>query len=156
MMRTKNFINLPKSCLQKGKNRVSILYQSIYDIDLSGFISFIDGGEHFLFTYFAPYFANRAFPCFDQPNLKATMKLTVVAPSKWRVLSNENPNSPELYNHKQYSKNNQWIQIKAKYLINIFSEKVGPDTVITTFPETKLLATYLFCLCAGNYQPIIT
>lgn len=39
----------------------------------------MDGEEQYIYTTFQPYFANRVFPCFDQPNLKAPMKLTVIA-----------------------------------------------------------------------------
>ena len=150
-----NFIYLPRSCLQKGKNRVSILYQNVYDIDLSGLVSFVDGGEQFLFTDFEPYYANRVFPCFDQPNIKGTMRLAVVAPSKWKVISNEIPNPAEAFSQEKYLKST-WIQSKANHLIKKFAAKVGADTAITTFPETKPLSTYLFCFCVGNYQPVTT
>jgi aminopeptidase N len=86
-----NFIFLPRACLQKGKNRVSVMYHSKYNNIHSGLISFIDNTEQFLFTDFEPYYANWVFPCFDQPNLKAKMKLTVIGPEAWRVLSNETP-----------------------------------------------------------------
>jgi aminopeptidase N len=75
-----NFIFLPRACLQKGKNRVSVMYQSQYNNDHSGLISFLDNKEQFLFTDFEPYGASRVFPCFDQPSLKAKMKLTVIGP----------------------------------------------------------------------------
>ena len=77
----KNFIYLPKKYLVKGKNRVSIMYRNLYNLDMSGMITFKDGNDQFLYTDFEPYSANRVFPCFDQPSLKATMKLTVIATS---------------------------------------------------------------------------
>ncbi len=86
--RAANFIFLPKEYLQKGRNRVSILYQNVYNIDQSGCISFLDNDNQLVYTDFEPYSANRVFPCFDQPDLKANIKLTVVTPSDWRVLSN--------------------------------------------------------------------
>lgn len=58
-------------------------------------MSFVDADEQFLFTDFEPYYANRVFPCFDQPNIKATMRLAVVTPTKWKVLSNETSNAAE-------------------------------------------------------------
>ena len=36
-----------------------------------------------------PYHANKIFPCFDQPDLKETFKLTVLAPNDWIIASNE-------------------------------------------------------------------
>ena len=54
-------------------------------------MSFIDvDGKQYLYTQFEPYYANRVFPLFDQPDLKATMRLSVLSPSDWKkVLSNE-------------------------------------------------------------------
>lgn len=86
-----NFIFLPRECLQKGKNRVTVMYNSEYNHDHAGLISFVDNEEQFLFTDFEPYYASRVFPCFDQPNLKAVMRLTVIGREDWRILSNEDP-----------------------------------------------------------------
>lgn len=72
---------------------------------MSGMITFMDGNDQFLYTDFEPYSANRVFPCFDQPSLKATMKLTVIAPSEWKVLSNENPTSTLKYTKNVYREN---------------------------------------------------
>ncbi len=45
-------------------------------------------GNRYLHTQFEPYDAHRVFACFDQPDLKATFDLTVVAPEGWTVISN--------------------------------------------------------------------
>jgi aminopeptidase N len=66
---------------------VTVLYNSEFNNDQSGLISFTDNGKQFLYTDFEPYGANRVFPCFDQPDLKAYMNLTVVGPDQWRILS---------------------------------------------------------------------
>lgn len=41
-------------------------------------------------TKFEPTYARRAFPCFDEPNLKAQIAITVTRPSgdEYHVLSN--------------------------------------------------------------------
>lgn len=83
------------------------------------------------------------------------MRLTVVAPVKWKVISNESSNPAEEFSQEKYLKS-KWIQNKATHLLTKFAEKVGADTAITTFPETKPLSTYLFCFCAGNYQSVTT
>jgi aminopeptidase N len=116
-----NFIYLPRSCLQKGKNRVSVLYDNEYNIDFSGLISFTDNGEQFLFTDFEPYYANRVFPCFDQPNLKAKMILTVIAPSKWKVLSHERPPPAEQFTQEKYLQKAEWNHEKSRHLLSKFS-----------------------------------
>lgn len=53
-----------------------INYENNYDSDGSGCVSFIDVDQkQYLYTQFEPFMANRVFPLFDQPDLKAKMKL---------------------------------------------------------------------------------
>ena len=80
---------MPKAYLQKGRNRLSVSYENLYNKDRSGCISFMDGDQQFIYTDFPPYSAHRVFPCFDQPNLKAKMRLTAVTPIRWKVISNQ-------------------------------------------------------------------
>lgn len=88
-IRSDNFLIISKALLQKGRNRISILYRCTYDNDKSGCINFKDDGKDYIYTDFEPYSANRVFPCFDQPNLKAPMTLSVITPTDWNVFSNE-------------------------------------------------------------------
>ncbi|MFA5890596.1 MAG: aminopeptidase N [Actinomycetota bacterium] len=45
----------------------------------------------YLHTQFEAREAHKAFPCFDQPDIKATFALTVTAPKGWSVASNTSP-----------------------------------------------------------------
>ena len=86
-------IPLPASALQ-ASNVVRVRYEHEYDHTGDGFHQFVDpedGGEY-LYSNFEPYNAHRLFPCFDQPDLKATYDLTVDAPSDWELIAN----GPEL------------------------------------------------------------
>lgn len=65
------------------------MYTNLYNNEQWGCISYMDQGQQFVYTDFEPYGANRVFPCFDQPNLKANFKLAVVTPTTWSVNSNE-------------------------------------------------------------------
>src|SRR5579864_6778103 len=47
-----------------------------------------DDGSEYIYTLFVPMDAEMAFPCFDQPDLKARFKLTVTTPANWSVISN--------------------------------------------------------------------
>ena len=47
-----------------------------------------DDGSEYIYTLFVPMDADMAFPCFDQPDLKAKFKLEVTAPEDWTVISN--------------------------------------------------------------------
>lgn len=45
-------------------------------------------GKQYVYTTTEPYFGNRVFPMFDQPNLKASYHLIACAPEDWTVISN--------------------------------------------------------------------
>jgi aminopeptidase N len=57
----------------------------------TGLHRFIDPADDavYLHTQFEPFDAHTVYACFDQPDLKATFRLTAVAPSDWTVVSNE-------------------------------------------------------------------
>jgi aminopeptidase N len=54
---------------------------------LHRFVDPVDG-EPYLYTQFETADAKRMFACFDQPDLKATFDLRVLAPEHWKVISN--------------------------------------------------------------------
>lgn len=87
----KGFITLEGKTLKSELNEVWVHYENDYDNDGSGCVSYVDeiDKRQYLYTHFEPYAANKVFPCFDQPNLKAQMTLTVIAPKLWTILSNE-------------------------------------------------------------------
>jgi aminopeptidase N len=82
-------LTLPGALLKSGGNRVEVAYSTTYDNDGAGLHKAKDpaDGNVYLYTHFEPYDANRLFPCFDQPDLKATYELTVDAPKLWHVVS---------------------------------------------------------------------
>lgn len=47
-----------------------------------------EDGETYISAYLSLDVAQRVFPCFDQPDLKATFDLTVTADPRWTVLAN--------------------------------------------------------------------
>ena len=47
-----------------------------------------DDGSEYIYTLFVPMDASMAFPCFDQPDLKARFTLSLNAPSNWTLISN--------------------------------------------------------------------
>ena len=43
----------------------------------------------YIFSHLEPFFCHRFFPCFDQPSIRASIKLSVVVPSsEWNVIAN--------------------------------------------------------------------
>ncbi|MGB2741881.1 MAG: aminopeptidase N [Cognaticolwellia sp.] len=119
------FITIPAKALSGGKNVIEIAYQRPYATDGSGLHRFVDpeNGEVYLYTDFEPYDANRLFPHFDQPDLKATYALNVNAPSHWQIISATRETSV-----KEDGETKQWV-----------------------FPASAKFSSYVFSLHAGNY-----
>jgi len=119
------FISIAAAELSAGNNQLVISYEHPYATDGSGLHRFVDpqNAEVYLYTDFEPYDANRLFPHFDQPDLKASYSLQVTAPTNWQVIS-------------------------ATREISI--EQKG-DKKLWTFPESDRFSSYIFPLHAGNY-----
>ncbi len=119
-------ISLPTNALKTGANEVVVRYQHPYSNDGSGLYRFQDPVDKrvYLYTHFEPYDANQLFPGFDQPDLKATYRLTVAAPNDWQVITSVREKSVE-------------------------DKK---DSKLWQFPESQSFSTYLFSLHAGPYQ----
>lgn len=120
------FITIPADVLLVGSNKLEVEYQHPYSIDGTGLHHFTDpeDGLTYVYTYLWPYYANRLFPAFDQPNLKATFDLQVKAPEEWVVVSTA---------------------------AGEISESNGSVST-WTFATTAKMSTYVFSLHAGPYK----
>ena len=120
-----NFITIPAGLLEPGRQEIRIAFQRAYSQDGSGLYRYVDplDGRVYLYTDFQPYDANRLFPHFDQPDLKAHFDLTVSAPSAWEVVSTTRED-------------------------RIVDEG---DRRIWRFPRTTAMSSYIFSLHAGEY-----
>lgn len=74
-------IIIPKRCLSPGKNQI-IISGRCGDKALNRH-------EDYLYTLFVPDHARSAFPCFDQPDLKARFSLSLALPDGWISISND-------------------------------------------------------------------
>ena len=121
------FITLPSDSLMIGNNRIIISYAHPYDQDGTGLHRFVDpeDGKTYLYTYLWPYYANRLFPNFDQPNLKANYEMTVLAKNDWQVVSSLMQDS--------------------------VTEAAGTNK-LWHFPRSKKFSSYIFSLHAGPYK----
>ncbi len=120
------YISLPKKYLKKGSNSVFVSFSHPYSNDGEGLYKYVDVKDKntYLYTQFEPYRANRMFPCFDQPNLKARFTMKVQAPKAWEVVTSvREVETVEKENHQE------WI-----------------------FPQSERFSTYTFSLHAGDYQ----
>ncbi|GAA1488437.1 aminopeptidase N [Brachybacterium sacelli] len=120
-------VRLP--ALLEGENVVRIVADGVYMNTGEGLHRFVDpvDDEVYLYTQFEVSDARRMFACFEQPDLKATFRLTVTAPDHWRLISNAPTPQPVPFEHR-------------------------PDVATWAFEPTERISTYLVALIAGNYQ----
>ncbi len=71
------------SDLRDGANVITLQFRSA-DAPLNR-------SAEFLYALFVPARARQAFPCFDQPDLKARYTLSLDIPQNWEALSNAGP-----------------------------------------------------------------
>lgn len=123
------WLYIPTSSLKNGENQLAICYTNDYDKTGSGFHRFVDpeDDEVYIHTDFEPYDAHRLFPCFDQPDLKATYQLTVTGPDDWEFIHNSDPAEGKVRMERDARKK---IEFKRTALFStyIFALVVGPHT----------------------------
>jgi aminopeptidase N len=112
----KDHIIIPTQELASEENAIDIRFRA-------GDAS-LNRNPDFMYTLFVPARAHLAFPCFDQPNLKARFSLELNIPKEWQAVSNG---------------------------AETFHEDAG-DRVRVRYTETQPIPTYLFAFAAGKFQ----
>ena len=74
----------------EARNSLTVKGVGSYSSDGSGICRFGDpvDGRVYVHSMFGEHSAHRGYPCFDQPDLKATYAFTVKTPENWVVVSN--------------------------------------------------------------------
>ena len=119
-------IRLPGALVRAGENEVVVRYAHPYNLNGNGLYRFQDPADQevYLYSNSEPFAANRIFPCFDQPDLKAEITLAVNAPRGWEVIAN----------------------MPAAGVDDVDGAKLWK------FTPTPPTSTYLFALVAGGYS----
>ena len=119
-------IVIPGTFLVKGENVVRLKFESPISASGSAVTRYLDREDksEYLYTLFVPSDASTAFPCFDQPDLKARFQLSVETLTDWKVITNT---KAETVTRK--GTNSLW-----------------------QFSETEPLSTYLFAFAAGPFK----
>ncbi len=107
---------IPAESLARGENTVDIAFTAGDEA--------LNRNDEYLYSLFVPARASRAFPCFDQPDIKGTLSLTLEVPAAWAALSN----APET------------------------GRETSGDRATVRFGETPALPTYLFGFAAGKFS----
>jgi aminopeptidase N len=109
-------IVIPASALRKGTNAIALSFDAS---DLA-----LNRNPEFMYTLFVPARARLAFPCFDQPDIKARYALTLDVPRGWEAISN-----------------------------GVETGRTSkPEATTIAFGETQPISTYLFAFAAGRFQ----
>lgn len=124
-------IILPAISTKEGRNNVEIVFTA-------GNQSF-NRRPDLAYTLFVPDRARTAFPCFDQPDLKARFTLTLDVPKEWKAVSN----APQL-----------------PAISPVFTNKEAGERLLPltdglhriAYTESEPLPTYLFAFATGEFQ----
>ncbi|MFO0546913.1 MAG: M1 family metallopeptidase [Polyangiaceae bacterium] len=74
--------------LPAGRYVVDLAYDAPFAEGLTGIYRVKSGGADHAFSQFEPIDARRAFPCFDDPSIKATFDVSLTIPPKLSAISN--------------------------------------------------------------------
>ncbi|MFZ8871869.1 MAG: aminopeptidase N [Candidatus Nanopelagicaceae bacterium] len=112
----------------QAENELVVEVEAIYSKTGEGLQRSVDpvDNEVYLYSQGETAFIRNMYPCFDQPDLKATFDFTVIAPSHWEVISN-NP----LKNKSVVDGKNKW-----------------------EFTRTPVMSTYITAVVAGPYAHV--
>jgi aminopeptidase N len=113
-------IVVPATATRAGTNRI--------EVDFVAGDEALNRNDDFLYTLFVPARARLAFPCFDQPDLKARYRLRLVVPEGWHAVANGANRATDAARP---------------------SESGG---TLVEFEETPPLPTYLFAFAAGRFS----
>jgi aminopeptidase N len=85
----KHKLFVPHALQKIGENKVVVEFESSFVNDCSGLHYFRDpaDGSEYCYTELEPYSCHKWFPCFDQPDIKASYELLVLCAPDWVVTS---------------------------------------------------------------------
>lgn len=114
--------------LSDGPHTLTVTSHDAYNRTGEGLHKFTDpvDGKDYLYTQFEPAMAMKVFAGFDQPDLKATYKVSVTAPERYTVILNEAVERTDN------------------------GDGTSTWTTVIDYP----LSTYLIAICAGEFERI--
>ncbi len=104
--------------LKPGKNTVTI--------NFTAGTGSLNRNDEYLYTLLVPDRARTVFPCFDQPDLKASFQLSLTIPTTWQAITN----AP------------------------VRDSSVAGDRKTVQFLSSDTISTYLFSFVAGKFTPV--
>ncbi|PSK43729.1 Aminopeptidase 2 [Elsinoe australis] len=122
-----------------SKAKLTYVFKGTLNDNMAGFYrssyKSADGTDKYMATtQMEPTDARRAFPCFDEPALKAEFTITLIADKGLTCLSN--------------------MDVKSESEVD--SKMSGGKKTAVTFNKTPLMSTYLLCFIVGELNVIET
>ncbi len=116
--------------LTEGDHELTVVALHRYSRSGAGLHRFVDPADQnvYLYTQFEVADARRMYTCFEQPDLKATFELSVIAPAGWTVVSNAPATEPE---------------------------DLADGLQRWDFTPTLRMSTYITALVAGRYHRVV-
>lgn len=108
--------------IKAGNYQLKIEFTSEYSKDALGLYKTTYQGVNYLFTQFEMLFARRAFPVFDEPNVKIPYQLTLTVPKNLKVATN----TP------------------------VIDETINGNNKTVRFKETPPMPSYLIAITVGD------
>jgi len=121
-------IRIPSSAVHSGNNRLDLEFATPVAAAGASIIRVRDPSDSatYLYSLLVPSDANLLFPCFDQPDLKARVTLTLTTPFGWNAVANG-----ERLRSQETSRG-----------------------VVTSFRESEPISTYLIAFAAGPWETV--
>ena len=115
------------------ENWLTVVADAEYTNSGEGLHRFVDpvDGEVYLYSQFEVPDSRRVFAVFEQPDLKATFRFTVTAPSDWEVVSN------------------QPVEVRSPAVAN-----TAGDVSTWVFKATPRISSYITAIVAGPYAKV--
>ena len=128
-----------KEGVKTGENVIKLDFTSPIATSGAAVTRYVDkeDGAEYIYSLFVPSDASTAFPCFDQPDLKARFSLEIDAPKDWDVIAND---FKIISTTRIQTLDSSRIQVAEGYKRHSFFETKQP------------ISTYVFTFAAGKFD----
>ncbi|KAI8578103.1 hypothetical protein K450DRAFT_249048 [Umbelopsis ramanniana AG] len=148
-------LTFAESVPAKSETVLDILFEGTLNDQMAGFYrsSYKDASgetKYLATTQFEATDARRAFPCWDEPSLKATFDVTLVVPSELTALSNMN-----VISEKPFQESGKGPNVGKHE-----GSQTGKDVATSTslkevkYATTPMMSTYLLAFVVGPFEYI--
>ncbi|GAA5938456.1 M1 family metallopeptidase [Sporobolomyces koalae] len=143
-----------------GSYKLGCVWKGVLEPSMVGYFSgsHIPEGEteksYFAMTQFQPCDARRAYPCFDEPDLKATFSISLISRSGTTSLSNMNVESTEALGAQGLFQPTQLLTESLLSSLDLFEDEENDAWELVKFAKSPKMSTYLAAWGNGNFDYI--